>query len=982
MLFAFLSSYGFADEEYVFERMWPILQQPWYFVPKDIAIDPAGNVYVADRQNHRIQKFSASGGFITKWGDHGDGNGQFSYPEGIAVDPQGNVYVADTGNSRIQKFNASGGFITKWGDHGDGNGQFYHPEGIAVDLQGSVYVTDSWNHRIQKFSASGGFITKWGDHGDGNGQFSYPEGIAIDPQGHVYVADTSNSRIQKFNASGGFITKWGNEGIGDGQFYLPSGIAVDPERNELYVADAQNDRIQKFGTSGEFITKWASGGNSDGQFLNANQIAINPQGNIYVADSFNHRIQKFSASGEFITKWGSKGAGNGQFYCPYGIAIDTEGSVYVTDSWNHRIQKFSASGGFITKWGSEGAGNGQFSTPLGIAVDPQGNVYVADSGNNRIQKFNASGGFITKWGNNGTSPRGIAVDAVGSIYVLDWSRIQKFTSSGEFITKWGDKGDGNGQFHYPDAIAAGPQGNIYVADSRNDRVQMFSAAGQFVGKICESGSEPGLLRDPSGIVASGDGKIYIVDSDNHRIQVFKNSTTAFNSKAIIVSGSGPYDTNTLWDATEMCASYAYRALIFQGYTRDTIYYLSADTDLDLDNDGYPDVDADATNANLEYAIKTWAAYADNLFIYLVGHGGEGTFRMGEYELLEASLLDTWLDAAQQSISDFVTLVYDGCHSGSFVSYLAPPNGKTRIIAVSTSPNEPAIFEVDGGLSFGYQFFSQLFNGNNFYKSYLHAKNCVKTTYDDKQNPVLEANANGVGNEKADEDIANSIKIGNETKTAGDIPSIQDVSAPQTLPMGETSAFIQAKNVVDADGIQEVFAMVKPPNYSSGSPDNPVTDLPNISLISVGNDDYSGSYEGFTSEGVYNVAIFARDRKGILSLPYQTSVTVPGDTDCLAVGAGIGINVPCADYNGNLYGFTLDFYHNPDDASGFYWKLVMPTLTTGTGLYCVPIGTDLSMPMDCVSYNGTQYGFNLKFYPNPYDPYGLYWVMDKSTLNVK
>lgn len=432
----------------------------------------------------------------------------------------------------------------------------------------------------------------------------------------------------------------------------------------------------------------------------------------------------------------------------------------------------------------------------------------------------------------------------------------------------------------------------------------------------------------------------------------------------------------------MCSNYAYRALTYQGYTRDTIYYLSADTDLDLDNDGYSDVDADASNANLEYAIKTWAQDADNLFIYLAGYGGERTFVTGEYELLDAADLDAWLDTAQQTIPDFVSLVYDACHSGSFVPYLVPPAGKTRILATSAKPNEPAIFEADGGLSFGYQFFSYLFNGGSFYDSFVHAKKSVEGAYDYKQTPQIEGNGNGVGNEKVDKEIAQAIKLGNETKTGGDILRIESVSPAQTLAEGETSALIYDQNVVGADGIQEVFAVIKPPNYSSGSPDKPVTDLPTINLTAIGNNTYSGMYNGFTVEGDFNVAVFARDGKGILSLPVQTSVTVSTTTDCLAVAADLSIRVPCAEHNGAEYGFTLDFYRNPDDPSGYYWNLVMATLTAGEGADCIPIATDLSMPIPCVSYNSTQYGFTLKFYNNPYDPSGYYWKMDMSMLEVK
>jgi len=363
----------------------------------------------------------------------------------------------------------------------------------------------------------------------------------------------------------------------------------------------------------------------------------------------------------------------------------------------------------------------------------------------------------------------------------------------------------------------------------------------------------------------------------------------------------------------------------------------------------------------------------------VGHGGEGTFVTGEYELLDAADLDAWLDAAQQTIPDYVAVVYDACHSGSFLPYLMPPTGKARILVASAAPNEPAVFQGDGGLSFGYQFFSYLFNGGSFYDSFVHGKKTVEGAYDYKQTPQIEGNGNGIGNEKADKEIAQAIKLGNETKTAGDIPRIESVSPAKTLAQGETSALIYAQNVVDADGIQEVFAVIKPPDYSSGSSEKPVTDLPTINLAAVGSNRYEGTYTGFTVAGTYSIAIFARDGKGVLSLPIQTTVMVT--SGCLSVAADLSIWVPCAEYSDTRYGFTLNFYTNPDDPSGLYWKLDMATLTGGTGTDCIPIGTELSMPLPCVAYNGVQYGFTLGFYNNPYDPSGLSWKMDGSTLTV-
>ena len=276
------------------------------------------------------------------------------------------------------------------------------------------------------------------------------------------------------------------------------------------------------------------------------------------------------------------------------------------------------------------------------------------------------------------------------------------------------------------------------------------------------------------------------------------------------------------------------------------------------------------------------------------------------------------------------------------------------------------------------FFVHLHNGAGFYDAFVQAKKSVEATYDDEQNPLLEADGNGNGNDKEDQDIARGITVGLERAPASEIPRIKSVTPPQTLPRGVTEASIYATRV-EGEGITEVFALIKPPDYINGSPDDPVVDLPKIELLPLGNR-HQATYDGFTAEGTYNIAVFAKDDKGSLSLPQQTSVT--RGSDCQPVGRDFSIVVPSAEYHGSKYGFTLDFYRNPDDLGGFYWKLILSTLTKGEGAFCIPIGTDLSMPMDCVSYSGTQYGFNLQFYSNPYDPSGYYWKMDKSTLVVK
>jgi DNA-binding beta-propeller fold protein YncE len=281
-----------AEAEYTFVTMWPELPQPWYFRnPAGIAVDSSGYVYLADFWDDRIQKFDSDGNFITKWGSHGTGDGEFYAPKGIAVDSSGYVYVTDSGNHRIQKFDSNGNFITKWGSYGTGDGEFQSPEGIAVDSRGYVYVAN--NARIQKFDSNGNFITKWSSRGTGEGEFYYPCGIAIDSSGYVYVTDTWNNRIQKFDSNGNFITKLGSEGTGDGEFDSPYCIAVDSS-GYVYVADFSNARIQKFDSNGNFITKLGSEGTGDGEFNGPLGIAVDSNGNVYVTDTYNHRIQKFA----------------------------------------------------------------------------------------------------------------------------------------------------------------------------------------------------------------------------------------------------------------------------------------------------------------------------------------------------------------------------------------------------------------------------------------------------------------------------------------------------------------------------------------------------------------------------------------------------------------------------------------------------------------------------------------------------------------
>ena len=446
----------------------------------------------------------------------------------------------------------------------------------------------------------------------------------------------------------------------------------------------------------------------------------------------------------------------------------------------------------------------------------------------------------------------------------------------------------------------------------------------------------------------------------------------FRRKAVIAIGSS--ETDAFWPVVKESASVAYKALTYQGYSDDDIYFMSPV----VFSTGH---DASSTLSNLQHAISTWCIEnTQDVVLYMVGNGDAETFQINDTESVSAADLDSWLDDLQETIPGKVTVIYDACLSGSFLPLLSPPTDKKRILISSASNSQPASFVPTGNISFSTYFWSRVLNGANVKDSFLHGKDAM-TFSGAEQIPQLDDTGNGVGNEKADGTLAKKTTIGVGIMLAADDPIIGSVSPAQALA-GETSATLWAKDVTSTGTIDKVWTVITPPNYSGGSSADPITDLPTINLTSVGNNGYEGSYANFTSAGIYNIAIFAMDTKGMLSLPVQTTVTVTGTNGCLSVVGDLSIRVPCAAHNGNPYGFTLNFYHNPDDPTGYYWHLDMTTLTSGTGTDCIPIESDLSMAIPCAEYNGTQYGFTLRYYNITNDQSGMYWKMDINTLEVK
>jgi len=187
-------------------------------------------------------------------GGQGTGNGQFNSPHGIASDSAGNIFISDTNNGRIEKFSSTGAFVASVGTKGAGYGQFGDPNGIAVDRAGDIYVAEASNHRVQKLTPDGNYISEWKGPDPG---FYGPRQIAIGPDQSFYVVDQGRTRIVRFDQNFTLLATWGTKGSGNGQFDDPTSVVVDPASNKVYVADPRNQRIQLFDAAGKFLTNWA-----------------------------------------------------------------------------------------------------------------------------------------------------------------------------------------------------------------------------------------------------------------------------------------------------------------------------------------------------------------------------------------------------------------------------------------------------------------------------------------------------------------------------------------------------------------------------------------------------------------------------------------------------------------------------------------------------------------------------------------------------
>ncbi len=526
-----------------------------------IAVAADGTVFLADRDNCVIWKFSPDGSIVTRFGSKGQEPGQLLDPWGLVIDGDGNLWVSDRGNHRLQKTDQNGNLLLTVGIAGSDPGKFNAPSGLAVDPAGNIWVADADNNRLQQFATDGTFMQTIGAVGTGDGEFNYPNGVAISATGDIYVADTDNNRIQRLDSSGNALGWWGLDNLGSTawhapgsgrtgvkgtalwQFSSPTSLCFDAG-GKLLVADTGNNRLQVLPAGPGLATQISTGGEQAGQLDGPTGIAVIGS-SVWVADYGNSRAQKFSIAGAFETE--RKPDLSGLLTMCDRIALDEQrGLAYVSDGAEGLINVFTTTGAFVRRIGSKGTGAGQMRAPSGLQVVEDGSIWVVDSGNARLHQFDADGRLLRTIGGFGTgngqfrSPAGLELLPNGDLMVADADnhRIQIIGPDGTWKKSIGTFGHGNGEFDTPRGVAVDISGNIYVADTANARVQKLSAGGKFLGWwgadtgggdgwhgtdtsiAAQPDQGPCRFLGPSDITVDSEGSIFVIDGAAGVMQKF------------------------------------------------------------------------------------------------------------------------------------------------------------------------------------------------------------------------------------------------------------------------------------------------------------------------------------------------------------------------------------------------------------------------------------------------------------------------------
>lgn len=563
-----------------------------------LAVDQRGNLYIADTDGHRIRRVTPDGRISTV---AGSGRPGFSGDEGpavaarlhapysVAVDPDGNLYIADTYNHRIRKVGQDGRIRTVAGTGEKGSAesglaltsQLMAPRNLAFDAAGNLFVSEFEGHRVRRISPDGRIRTVAGTgvagfKGDGGpaelAQLSRPAGIAVDRLGTIYISDTDNRVVRR--VIGGTIDSavplnWNYDG--------GASVAVDPS-GALVVSD-EAYRIRRTDSQGRLQLFAGSGSPSyNGEDKPASEAGLAPRaftfdsaGNCYVAEP--NRIRKIEAGrvrsvagdGSFGFRGDGGLATRALLFQPSGIALGPDGDLLIADSGNHRLRRVNGAGMIHTLAGPPESGAlltlpVALNTPEGLAVDSGYNLLVTDPQGFQVLKISPSGqadpiggklGRCVALGADNNSiddvpvclPMAIAAGPAGSVYIADTGhhRVLKVAPGGTARTYAGNgsqgfAGDGGkanlAQLNNPAGLAVDGAGNLYIADRDNHRVRRVDENG-IIETVAGNGiqgfsGDGGPAREASldfgsygwrpGLAVDAEGNLYISDCRNHRVR--------------------------------------------------------------------------------------------------------------------------------------------------------------------------------------------------------------------------------------------------------------------------------------------------------------------------------------------------------------------------------------------------------------------------------------------------------------------------------
>ncbi len=556
-----------------------------------IAVDKKGNIFIAMRDHNIISRIDTQGNMTAfagtgESGYSGDGGkateAKLKIPAGLTFDKKGNLYIADRNNHRVRKVDTRGSITTVAGNgtagfSGDGGkateAMLNLPSGIAVDDNGNIYISDRSNDRIRRVDNKGIITTIAGNGVDGykgdndpatQAQLSKPFGLALDKKGNLYIADRGNNRIRKVNPHGIITTVAGDGGfffMGDnGPAYRasiagPTGVVVDGD-GTLYIADRNNNRVRSVDTHGMIRTVAGTGQqdyNGDSEVARDTNlylpfgVALNPDGKLLVVDRSHYRIRQVDTRRGNVTTIAGNGvkmfAGDGgpatgaKLSFPHGIVVDKNGNLLVSDKGHYRIRQISPDGIIQTVAGNGTRGN------IGDGLPAlQASIYGATSLklNNKGEIFIISpSGFtslIRKVDEKGIMRKVLGTVSKNYLESIARSKYKGKVQTGELatITTFSD-------------IAFDHKGNMFISDRLNHQIRKVSPQGE-ISTIAGTGesayygdggpASEAAFRDPSSLATDKQGNLYIADGANNMIR-------KIDTKGIVstIAGNGNHENS-------------------------------------------------------------------------------------------------------------------------------------------------------------------------------------------------------------------------------------------------------------------------------------------------------------------------------------------------------------------------------------------------------------------------------------------------------